>query len=59
MPLKEGSSKKIISSNIEELLHSFKHGGSFAKGKSAGKARRMAIKAAFEKASKGKADKES
>ena len=52
MPLKEGQSEKTIGSNIKELLHSFHKGGHFAKGKSSGKARSMAIEAAFAKAKK-------
>ena len=55
MPLKEGKSQETVSNNIAELLHSFKHKGTFAKGKGAGKARKMAIAAAFSKA--GKANK--
>ena len=50
MPLKEGSSNKTVSSNIKELLHSYHRGGRFAKGKSAAKARKMAIAAAFSEA---------
>jgi len=47
MPLKRGKSQATVSSNIEELMHSYKRGGRFAKGKSPGKARQMAIAAAF------------
>jgi hypothetical protein len=47
MPLTRGTSQKVVSSNISELMHSFKRGGSFAKGKSPSKARQMAIAAAF------------
>ena len=48
MPLKKGRSRKVLSENISELMHSYKRGGRFAKGKSSGKARQMAIAAAFE-----------
>lgn len=48
MPLKEGTSKKTLSANIAELLRSHKRGGTFAKGKSAKKAREMAVAAAFD-----------
>ena len=47
MPLKKGRSQKTVSSNIKELMHSYKRGGRFAKGKSLRKARKMAIAAAF------------
>ena len=47
MPLKKGRSQKTVSSNIKELMHSYKRGGRFAKGKSPRKARKMAIAAAF------------
>jgi len=47
MPLIKSASKEAIGKNIEELMHSFKGGGSFAKGKSSGKARQMAIATAF------------
>jgi len=47
MPLKKGTSQKVVSGNIRELMHSYKRGGRFAKGKSSAKARQMAIAAAF------------
>ena len=47
MPLKKGKSRATVSSNISELMHSYKRGGRFAKGKSPRKARQMAIAAAF------------
>ena len=47
MPLKKGKSQAVVSSNISELMHSFKREGRFARGKSPGKARQMAIAAAF------------
>lgn len=48
MPLKKGTSKATVSANIAELMHSYKKGGQFAKGKPAGKARKMAVAAAFD-----------
>lgn len=48
MPLKKGTSQATVSANIAELMHSYKKGGRFAKGKSSGKARTMAIAAAFD-----------
>ena len=47
MPLKKGRSQKVVGKNISELMHSYKRGGRFAKGKSSAKARQMAIAAAF------------
>jgi hypothetical protein len=47
MPLKKGKSQKVMQENIRELMHSYKRGGRFAKGKSPEKARQMAIAAAF------------
>ena len=47
MPLKKGTSQTIVGKNIKELMHSYKRGGRFAKGKSPRKARQMAIAAAF------------
>lgn len=47
MPLKRGTSQEVLQRNIEELMHSYKRGGRFAKGKSPGKARQMAVAAAF------------
>jgi len=48
MPLKRGKSKETLSANIAELIRSHKKGGSFAKGKSKKKARKMATAAAFD-----------
>ena len=48
MPLKKGRSQATVSHNIKELMHSYKRGGRFAKGKSPRKARKMAIAAAFD-----------
>ena len=55
MPLKKGRSKKTISSNIKEIMHSYKRKGSIGTShpKSAAKARRQAIAIAFSKARKG------
>lgn len=47
MPLIKSTSKKALSNNISELMHSHKAGGNFAKGKSNTKARQMAVAAAF------------
>ena len=47
MPLIESARKEVVGENISELMHSYKRGGKFAKGKSPGKARQMAIAAAF------------
>ena len=57
MPLKKGTSQAIVSSNIKELMHSYKKGGRFAKGKTKGKARQMAIAAAFAMKRKGRGGK--
>lgn len=48
MPLIKSSNKAALGKNIEELMHSYKKGGNFAKGKSPAKARKMAIAAAFD-----------
>jgi hypothetical protein len=48
MPLKPGSSQATMSSNISELMKSYKKGGRFAKGKPSAKARKMAVAAAFQ-----------
>jgi hypothetical protein len=47
MPLSKSTSQKMMGSNIKEMMHSFKKGGGFAKGKSPMKARQMAVAAAF------------
>ena len=47
MPLIRSASQKTMSRNIGELMHSYRKGGNFAKGKSPAKARQMAITAAF------------
>jgi hypothetical protein len=54
MPLKKGKSQTTFSSNVSELMHSYKRGGKFAKGKSSGKARQMALAAAFSIKRRGK-----
>ena len=48
MPLDKSGSKASVGKNIEELMHSYKKGGRFARGKSSGTARKMAIAAAFD-----------
>ena len=45
-PLRAGKSKKVISKNIGEMMHS----PSFGKGKGSKKRKDMAVAAAFEKA---------
>jgi hypothetical protein len=47
MPLIKSKSKKALSANISELMHSFNKGGEFAKGKRSKKAHQMAVAAAF------------
>lgn len=47
MPLTKSGSKKAMSTNIGELINSYRKGGEFAKGKSEAKARSMAVAAAF------------
>lgn len=56
MPLKEGSSKKIISKNVRELIHTYKTKGKIgnASPESLAKARKIALAAAFSKAGKGR-----
>lgn len=57
MPLKKSASESALKYNIAELMHSYKKGGEFAKGKSSDKARSMAVAAAFDlkrRAKKGK-----
>ena len=54
MPLSKEKTKEALGSNISELMHSYKKGGKFAKGKSPKKARQMAIAAAFSIKRKGK-----
>lgn len=49
MPLKKGSSDKVISYNIKELVHSFQKRGISKK-----KATQMAIAASMKKAGKSK-----
>lgn len=54
MPLKRGTSQKVLQENIKELMHSYKRGGRFARGKSPEKARQMAIAAAFAMKERGR-----
>lgn len=56
MPLLKGKSKKVIGSNIGELVSSFKKTGKIgaATPETMAKARKMAIAAAFSKAGKGR-----
>jgi len=52
MPLKRGNSKKVISSNIEELLHHYKEDGTIGTShpKSMKKAQKQAVAIAYSKA---------
>lgn len=52
MPLKKGKSKKVISANIEELLHNYKENGTIGTShpRSMKKAQKQAVAIAFEKA---------
>lgn len=54
MPLKKGRSKKVISSNIAEMVRSFKSTGKIgtSKPKSVGKAAKQAAAIAYSKAGK-------
>jgi ABC-type sulfate/molybdate transport systems ATPase subunit len=54
MPLKKGKSKKVISSNIEELLHDYKQTGTIGTShpKSMKKAQKQAVAIAYSKAKK-------
>ena len=52
MPLKQGSSKKTVSSNVKELMHSYKKKGKIgtSKPKSKKKAQKQAVAIALSKA---------
>jgi hypothetical protein len=54
MPLKKGKSKKVINSNIEELLHSYKEDGTIgaSQPKSMKLAQKQAVAIAYSKAKK-------
>jgi flavin-binding protein dodecin len=54
MPLKKGKSKKVINSNIEELLHNYKKDGIIGTShpKSMKKAQKQAVAIAYSKAKK-------
>jgi ABC-type sulfate/molybdate transport systems ATPase subunit len=54
MPLKNGKSKKVISSNIEELLHDYKQTGTIGTShpKSMKKSQKQAVAIAYSKAKK-------
>ena len=56
MPLKKGKSKKVISENIEELMHSYHKKGTIGASspKSNKKAKKQAIAIAFSMAKKEK-----
>lgn len=59
MPLKKGKSKKIISENIEEIMHSYHEKGTIGTStpKSNKKAQKQAIAIAFSVAKKEKKKK--
>ena len=54
MPLQKGKSKKVISSNIKELLHKFKQDGAIGTShpKSMEKAQQQAVAIAYTEARK-------
>ena len=54
MPLKKGKSKKVINSNIEELLQSYKEDGTIgtSRPKSMKLAQKQAVAIAYSKAKK-------
>lgn len=56
MPLKKGKSKKVISSNIKEIMHSYHEKGTIGTSKpvSDKKAQKQAIAIAFSQARKKK-----
>jgi len=56
MPLKRGKSKKVISSNIREMVHSYERTGRIGntKPKSRKQAVKIAVAAALRKAGKSK-----
>ena len=56
MPLKKGKSKKVISDNIEEIMHSYHEKGTIGKSspKTNEKAQKQAIAIAFSLAKKKK-----
>jgi ABC-type sulfate/molybdate transport systems ATPase subunit len=58
MPLKNGKSKKVISSNVEELLHEYKHTGTIGTShpESMEKAQKQAVAIAYSKAKKNSKD---
>ena len=59
MPLKKGSSKKVISENIEEIMHSYHETGTIGTSTPASnkKAQKQAIAIAFDLAEKKKKKK--
>jgi len=56
MPLKKGKSKKVISENIKEIMHSYHQTGTIGTSTSASneKAQQQAIAIAFDKAEEKK-----
>ena len=56
MPLKKGSSKKVISSNVKELVHTFEKKGKIGTSKPASKKKaiKQAVAVAYRKAGKSR-----
>lgn len=56
MPLKPGSSKKVISSNVKELVGAYKEKGKIGSSRPASKAKavKQAVAIAYEKAGKAR-----
>ena len=56
MPLKSGSSKKVISSNVKELVGAYKEKGKIGTSRPASKAKavKQAVAIAYEKAGKAR-----
>jgi hypothetical protein len=59
MPLKKGSSKKAVSSNVKEMVHSYEKSGKIGNSKPASKKKavKQAVAIALKKAGKSKSTK--